>query len=254
MSFSFLTSGTRRGAPSALEKAMAQLVHIQEAGGVAHVRLPVFYPSGASVAVSLERIKRGYRVSDDGFAYREIEMVGVERSFARTARNASERFGVETSPKTIFVITPVDGLATAIADVAAASAWLAQTIVDGIADHHQNKIAEHLYGRLVHIFGQSKVEQKAKIVGASSNDWEVSSLVHLGDRQAVFDVVANHHASVFSTATKFRDLALLSHPPIAVAVVQDKKDMGAYYRILAQAGHVIQDNEPDSVILRATAA
>jgi hypothetical protein len=254
MSLSFMALGTRRPPSSAVEKAVAQLVRIQKIGGATHVQLPLFYPSGASVMVSVERIKEGYKVSDEGLAYREIEMVGAERSFARTARNATDRFGVEARPKTIFVTTPLEGLATAIADVAGASAWLAQTAIDGIADHHQNKIAEHLYGRLVHIFGQSKVEPKAKIVGASTNDWEVTSLVRLGDRDAVFDVVSNHHISVFSTATKFRDLALLSRPPISVAVVQDKKAMGAYYGILAQAGHVIQDNEPDSVIVRATAA
>jgi hypothetical protein len=254
MSFSFMTSGTRRSAPSAVERAMAQLVRIEQDGGTARVQLPLFYPSGASVAVSVERVKRGYVVSDNGLAYREIEMVGAERSFARTARGATDRFGVEARPKTIFVATPVEGLATAIADVAGASAWLAQTVIDGIADHHQNKIAEHLYGRLVHIFGQAKVEPKARIVGASTNDWEVTSLVHLGGRDAIFDVVSNHHASVFSTATKFHDLALLSHPPVTIAVIQDKKAMGAYYGILAQAGHVIQDNEPDSVIVRATAA
>ncbi|HET7883403.1 MAG TPA: hypothetical protein VFL55_21130, partial [Acetobacteraceae bacterium] len=88
----------------------------------------------------------------------------------------------------------------------------------------------------------------------SSNGWEVSSLVHLDHRVAVFDVVRNHHSAVYSTSTKFHDLSLLTDPPVTVAVVKDKKAMGAYFGILAQAGHVIQDNEPDSVIKRAAAA
>jgi len=253
MSISFLSGGSIGRGASAVEVAVKQLVRLRRLAGATQVQLPLFYPSGASVAIDVEQIKGGYRVSDEGLAYREIEMVGAERSFSRVARSVADRFGVDVRPKTVFVITPTHGLATAIADVAGASVWLAQTVIDGIADHHQNKIAEHLYGRLLHIFGHGKVEPKARIVGASTNDWEVTSLVHLDGRDVIFDVVSNHHVSAFSTATKFHDVALLSKPPVAVAVVQDKKAMGAYYGILAQAGNVIQDNEPDSVIIRAAA-
>jgi hypothetical protein len=242
------------GIRAAVDSAMAQLVSVKHSDGVSHIHLPVFYPSGAAVTVSVEQIKGGYSVTDEGFAYREIEMVGADRMFGRAARSAGERFGVDANSRMVSASADMGTLAGAIADVAIASAWVAHSVIDRISNRDENEIAQHLYGRLVHIFGANKVEQKATIIGASSNDWEVSSLVHLDGGVAVFDVVRNHHVAVYSTSTKFHDLALLSNRPAAVAVVRDKKAMGAYYGILAQAGHVIQDNESDTVIKRATAA
>jgi hypothetical protein len=242
------------GVRAAVDSAMAELVSVKHGDGISYVHLPIFYPSGAAVTVSVEQIKGGYLVTDEGFAYREIEMVGADRMFGRAARNAGERFGVDANPRMLSANADTDTLASAIADIAIASAWVSHSVVDRISDRDVNEIAQHLYGRLVDIFGVEKVEQKASIVGASSNDWEVSSLVHLDGRIAVFDVVRNHHTAVYSTSTKFHDLALLSSPPVTVAVVKDKKAMGAYYGILAQAGHVIQDHESDAVIRRATAA
>ena len=242
------------GVRAAVDSAMAQLVSVKHGDGVSYVHLPLFYPSGAAVTISIEQIKDGFLVTDEGFAYREIELVGADRMFGRVARTASERFGVDANPRMLSASADMGTLASAMADVAIASAWVAHSIVDRISDRDENEIAQHLYGRLVHIFGTTKVEQKASIIGASSNGWEVSSLVHIDTRIAVFDVVRNHHSAVFSTSTKFHDLALLSNPPVTVAVVKDKKAMGSYLGILAQAGHVIQDNEPDTVIKRAATA
>jgi hypothetical protein len=46
----------------------------------------------------------------------------------------------------------------------------------------------------------------------------------------------------------FHDLALLDHKPVAIAVVRDKRAMGDYLRILAQAANVIQDDVADDAL------
>jgi hypothetical protein len=61
----------------AVDAAVARLVSVRHADGISHVHLPIFYSSGAAVAVSAERVADGYLVTDEGFAFREAELVGM---------------------------------------------------------------------------------------------------------------------------------------------------------------------------------
>lgn len=110
------------------------------------------------------------------------------------------------------------------------------------------EIEERLYQKLVSVFGKPKVELDATISGASSHKWRVSALVHLDGREMAFEAVSKHHSSVYSSATMFHDLALLDSKPVSIAVVRDKRAMGDYLRILAQAANVIQDDVADETL------
>lgn len=242
---------SRRDVATAVEATVSRLLSTRHSDRVSLVSLPMFYPSGAAITVSVEPARERFYVTDGSFAFREAAMIGGESIFNRIARNVADFFGVEVTSRTLSVIAERDQLAGAIADIAAASGRVAHAIVERVANRHENEIALHLYQRLVAIFGPPRVEPEAKIVGASSKEWDISALVHLEDHTVVFDAVANHHASVYSSATKFHDLALLEKPPVAVSVVRDKKALGAFVAILAQASHVIQDNVPDEVFARA---
>ena len=63
----------------------------------------------------------GFRVSDAGFTYRELEAIGAERSFPRVAKAAAERESVAKNRRVIFVDVSAEDLTRAICDVAAAS-------------------------------------------------------------------------------------------------------------------------------------
>ena len=69
----------------------------------------------------------------------------------------------------------------------------------------------------------------------------------------MFHAVSNHPNAVFKTSTAFHDLANLDNAPKLVAVVRDKAALGSRLALLAQAGRVIEGEQPDEVYLRAVA-
>lgn len=109
-------------------KAAEDLVHVSHRGGFSYINLPIFLPSGSAATVRISRVAGGFRVDDGGFAYRELESIGAERSFARTARKFAAREGLETDRSIICVTVPADGLVRAIGDVAMASYAVADDV------------------------------------------------------------------------------------------------------------------------------
>jgi hypothetical protein len=62
-----------------IRAAVSELVPAKRADDSVFVNLPLFFPSGAAATVKIEPVSGGYRVSDNGFAYRELESIGAER-------------------------------------------------------------------------------------------------------------------------------------------------------------------------------
>ena len=83
--------------------------------------------------------------------------------------------------------------------------------------------------------------------------WDVSAMVDLDDRVAVFQAVSNHPDSIFRASTAFRDIAELDRPPRLVAVVRDKEALGPKLDLLSREGRVIEANQPDDAFIRAVA-
>ncbi len=235
----------------AAEAALRQLVSVKPDGDAVFVSLPLYYPSGSSVCLRISQRDHEYRVTDWAMAHREIELVGGDALFNRTAKRAAERTGALIAGEEVYSVCSLGELAPVIADIGWASHYIAHAIVDRAQRQSESDILISLTARLKHLFGENRVESEKLIAGFSTNDWNVSALVHIDGREAVFDVVSNHHASVFTTSTKFNDLKLLDNAPKTIAVVKDKAAMGAYYNILAQAGYVIQDDAPDMSFLSA---
>lgn len=109
--------------PDAVDAAVARLVAVRHDGPISHVRLPFFYPSGAAVRVSVEQIGDRYRVTDEGFAYRETELVGANDEFAAAA-------GLATQARRIEAVADYETLTTAIAEVGASSAAIAAMVIE----------------------------------------------------------------------------------------------------------------------------
>jgi hypothetical protein len=239
----------------AADAAAAALVSVRHWGGSSFINLPLIYPSGSFVTVKLEQVGReAIRVSDNGFAYRELESIGVQRSFAKTANSIAEAESLEVNKRAIFVDVPHAQLSRAICDVAIASWQVADRIFSRAAEEDEAEIEDYLRQRLASVFGADHVNaEQAKIVGASTSEWEVSAVVELPNRVAVFHAVSNHSNSVFRTSTAFHDLAALDNPPSLTAVVRSKAALGPKLNLLAQAGNVIEEDQPNNVYLRAAA-
>lgn len=229
-----------------VESVARELVRVQRVNGSSFVNLPLLYPDGSSVTVRIDQVSDGLRVSDNGFAYREAEDVNALRSFGQNRKAIADEFGVEIGGKAIYVDTGVDGLFEAVCDVAAASWQIAARVFSRIADENEEELEQELSERLRKIFGETQVEENKELAGASSVSWPVSAVVSLADHKTVFQAVGEHSNSINRSATAFRDISLLPKAPRLVAVVRDKKALGARASLLTQASaRIIERANPD---------
>ncbi len=229
-----------------------RLVTVRSWGDASFLSLPMVYPSGAFVTVRLTHVSGGVRVSDSGFAYRELESFGVGRSFSRTARSVSQRFDLSVGKRSIFVDVPNEDVERAVLEVGAASRDVAEQIVDRALKEAEADISEILQEKLSRIF-PDMVDFDSKVLGASSTEWEVSALTRVDGHTTVFQAVSNYPVAVYKASTAFHDISALDRPPNLVSVVASKKDMGSNLSLLAQAGKVIEI-DMDDLSLRGLAA
>jgi len=106
-----------------------RLVSVRSWGDASFLSLPMVYPSGSFVTVRLSYVSGAVRVSDSGFAYRELESFGVGGSFSRTARTISKRFDLSVGKRSIYVDVPNEYVERAILEVGATSRDVADQIV-----------------------------------------------------------------------------------------------------------------------------
>ncbi|MEP3329730.1 hypothetical protein [Sedimentitalea sp.] len=227
------------------------LVSSKTWGDASFVNLPLAYPSGAFVTIRMTHVPEGVRVSDAGFAYREIESFGASRSFSRIAQTVVEEHDLCLGKRAIYVDVPEHEVERAILDVSAASYTIATKIVARISSDSELTISDELHMRLDRLFPQTTYE--AKIVGSSSTEWDVTAVSQFDRETAIFQIVTNYPVSVFRTSTAFHDIAALGHPPRLISVIKSKKEMGRNYSILAQAGRVIEIDQTDEAFEKAVA-
>ena len=232
---------------------LPRLVSYQRVQNAGFLNLPMLYPSGSYVTVRITHAPGGIRVSDAGFAYREVESFGADRSFARTAKTEAEKAHLHVGKRSIYVDVPGEDVERAILDVSAASCTVAQDIVSRIPLEKQESIDDILHEKLDSIFPHA-VEYDREVKGVSSTDWKVSAIASVDDCKAVFQTVLNFPNAVYRTSTAFHDIAAIVRPPRLISVVSRKKDMGKRYSILAQAGRVIEVSQSDDIYRRAVAA
>lgn len=237
----------------AVEAAVAELVRVTHWGDASFINLPLLFPSGTPVSVRVSMTEGGVRVDDGGFAYREIEHVGAERSFANAADRTISAEGLDRNRRVIFVEVPFDGLITAICDVGMASREVAERVFKKVIEQEESEIEEQLRPRLERIFGKPRLDEAQSIMGSSTSEWNVSAIVHTDGTTTVFQAVSNHPNSIYKASTVFHDLMGLVNPPHRVAVVRDRGALGPKLGVLAQAGRVIQGDQGDDVYERAAA-
>jgi hypothetical protein len=256
--FSFVMADPSKSAVKSLadpiKSAIESLVSARSVDGSVFVSVPLIFPSGTVVTVRIDPAPGGFRVSDNGFAYREIEAIGAERSFAKTVDKIVKAEDITRNKRVIYVDVPNEQIERAIFDVSAASWRVVDRIYSFLNEEDVTEMIEHLQGRLETLFGAQNVENQPTLVGASTISWPVTATVKHEPKITVFHVVSNHSSSVFRASAAFRDLSLLDHPPSLIAVVRNKPELGPKQSLLTQArGKVIQEDQPDDVYRRVAA-
>lgn len=230
-----------------------RLVSHKEGRDANFINLPMLYPSGSFVTVRVTLARNGVRVSDAGFAYREAESIGADRSFSGTARAVAEKTELSVGRRAIYLDVEEEEVERAIYDVSAASRTVAENIASRISLDDDENIDDVLQQKLDLIFPQL-VEYQREVKGASSTEWKMSAVANVDGRRAVIDTVLNFANAVYRTSTAFHDISALDSPPRLVAVVGNRKEMGSRYSILAQAGRVIEISQSEDIFRRAIAA
>jgi hypothetical protein len=240
---------------STIDAVAQELVGVEYHSGAAFVRTPLMYPSGANVVIRVIEHGPIFDVTDMGLGYQEGELMGTSLVYARHARAIADNAGVRFDSEAFFFSEATrEQLSGAIATVANCSQEAVALAAYKMAERRASDAAEQLHERLVRLFTPSKVVKNAAIYGASNTEYHVASLVRVEQKAAVFEPVANHPTSIAFASSKFHDLALLEQPPIQVAVVRKKKDLGTYHNLLAQVAHVIESDVSDDRIVRLAKA
>jgi hypothetical protein len=242
-----------RGLVGAVEAAAEELVRVKRWGDMVYVNMPLVFPGGSFATVRVSPAPGGYRIDDGGFAYRELESIGAERSFRRTAAKIAEREGLDVNRRLIFCAADDADLQRAICDVAMASHSIAEQVYRKAAEQDEGEIEDYLQRRLAAIFGESKLADNRSIKGSSTTDWEVSAILKTDSHVTVFQAVGQNANSIYRANTAFHDLMELPSRPRLVAVVKDKGALGSKLNLLSQAGRVIEQDQPDSTYLKAAA-
>ena len=225
------------------------------ADGSSYISVPLLYPSGSFVTVRIFQVGNNiFRVTDNGFAYREIESIGAQRSFSKMANAIVVSDNLIADKRRVYVDVPKEHLVSAICEIAAATWKIADRIYSKAAELEEVEIEDFLRERLASIFGESQLRVSPEIIGASTTKWPMSAVVDLkNDGVAVFQAVSNHPNSVYKANSAFHDLGLLKAPPHRIAVVRDKALMGTKLALVSQSANVIQENQSDDVFRRAAA-
>jgi hypothetical protein len=238
-----------------IRDAVRELVTIREWGDSVFLNLPFFFPSGTAATVKVYKSGDKFVVTDNGFAFRELEAIGAERSFGLIAAAFSERAEIEKNRRAVFVEATPDDLARAISDVASVSWQVVDKVYADREEEDEGALEEELTTKLISLFGEPHVAVGRKLRGISATEWGVSALVdYSSNRPVVFQAVSNHPTSVYRTNSAFHDLAAIPKAPKLIAVVRNKKALGPRLGLLSQAGRVIEENQSEDVFRKAVAA
>ena len=237
------------------DRISADLVRVRHTGLSSYINLPLLHPSGSHVTVKLDPAPGGVRVSDAGFAYREIERLGGERSFSRAARGFAHELQVEAGSRTLFVVVPPDQVSAAVMDVGLASWRTAEKVCTKLLSDNEEEVADILRQRLDAVFGADRVRSAQEISGSSTWKWKVSAVVDAGDSLAIFQAISPAGQSINKASTAFFDFAGLDAPPKLIGVVSAKQQFGPRLGIITRIGaQILEAGEPDDAYKRKAAA
>lgn len=255
LSFAPLTPIVGRSDGIAIAAAIEDLVRARVADEKTELVMPVLYPNGSHVVISVWPDGDRFMVSDDGGAATEAEMAGVKPNvFARLAKTEAERVGAQCDTRAFFFLR-VDHarLATAITVLADTARATVAAALETLVATKAATLEERLFERLDRTFHGTRVERHAGVRGASTVEYDVDALIELDGRRVVFDTFTRHPNSVSALVAKFVDLSQLDAPPVRVGVTADKSRIGERLQLVSSFGRVIEVDAAERTYERAAA-
>lgn len=232
-----------------VESVMRQLVGVEHGERRCIVKTPLSFPSGSLVAVKVTNGGVGYSVSDMASGFEEAKVARAVKAFNRLAPGIAAESGVDCDGRA-FLVRNVsrDQLAGAIIAVANCAQAVAILISHKQAALDKHDLEERLFDRLERVFG--KFEPHKTIVGDSGMEWDVDAVVRTATGEALFEAVSPVRQSIYATVAKYHDIARLPHPPVRLALVPSRTELGPMLGVLAQASSVIEYATPDATVVQ----
>lgn len=254
--YTTLEPATRLLKDTLILDAVAQLVQARREAGRTQLYLPILYPSGAHVGVTVYEDGERFYVTDDGSAADECDMAGVSsQAFSRTARSHAKEAGAGFDGRGVFYLrVESDRLPAAITILGNLCAEVASTAVRHHAAAVRNPVLETLYAHLERAFPPQAIQQRAVIPGRSISEHDVAAKVTLEGRTIVFDTFTAHPQSVNSIVAKFLDIQMADDAPVRVGVTARKEKLGDRLMLVRTVGRVIEASAPEEVYKSAAAA
>lgn len=240
-----------------VEAVAREIVAIDHRASGSFIRTPLMYAGGATVVVRIEEDGGRFFVSDVGIGLQEAELMGAGSMYAKPARSIAEEAGVRFDNQAFFVLEASrDQLPGAMVTIANCSQQAVMRAADALAEKTFEDRKTRLFDKLVTVFDVKAVRKNAEVVGASTQHWPVAAIVTLpGLKPTIFEPVTKHPNSIAHASMKFGDIALLKNDaPQRVAVVPNKKELGALLTVLSRSANVIDDNETSERIIRLARA
>ncbi|MDP3410927.1 hypothetical protein [Bosea sp. (in: a-proteobacteria)] len=240
-------------AEAAVQSAVRDLVRLRNRNGIFYVSLPLVCHEGSSVTVRVDQTSFGFRVSDAGFAFREVEDMGAGKVFTKTAKRFAEALDVHIADRILFTDVTREELERGIMDVGLASWRTIERIAEHAFDDDEGTLSSELTTRLTALFGEPNVKPEPDVLGQSTTSWPMTAVVTQHGHSTVFQAVSAHPHSINKAATAFHDISRLDSAPKIVAFVRSKAALGTKLTLLAPA-RVIEAGQDDGVLERASAA
>lgn len=233
----------------------ARITSVRIVGDQLHVNLPLLYPSGSTVVVSVELNRDRVWVSDIGYGLMEAEFHGAQENYARSAKQFAEAYGVNFDGNSVFALwVPIDRIESALVCVANASQQAANDAVRVANEARSQSRNDEIFDRVSRIFGANTVARSREISGRHAA-WQVHNVVQTDrDRLAVFEYMTDHPTSVSSKFLMFSDIRQANLGYSLNAVVKDLQRLDAKAQMVADVANLLPIDASDSSFQKSALA
>jgi hypothetical protein len=235
------------------EEIARALVRVSSMGNAdsARLSLPLLYPGGAMIGVEISRLRDGFLVSDVGGARREAGLLGGEKAFQRIAAEVARKAFIRFDSNMMFDLNVGEQeLVVAVIAVANAAKVAVENTLIYLASVNHADYRATLWDRLERLYGQSRVERKPKIMGASDR-WDFDASILTDGKRSVFELVVPNANAVNSAVTKFLDVSDLGEGAPSRVAVLTSPDSTPHLAILARTARVLVVDASDEDYLKA---
>jgi hypothetical protein len=201
----------------------------------------VSYPNGVGAVVRIDQDRRGFAVSDDGYACHIAETMNTISSLNRIAPGVAARSGVCFERGTFFLSeVEREALPVAVVSVANSSSRSIERVIASLEQPRTKRSRDIFDRRLRAAFGEN-VKFDLKYRGATGRHWEFDAgLERDGEIVRLFELVQASTQAVAIANMKIADTRALPDSPVVIAALANYEHTDPTLRsILSNAGGTV---------------